>query len=122
MKAKSLKCILKPGDTVTDEDIIMEVQNDKAVVEVPCPVNGKVLEVLVKDGQVCHVGDIVAIIDAEGEVPEQAAPQPTVITSSAGAAAPSAAPVQAEAPKAEAAPAPVQAAAPAQSGTCACNA
>src|SRR5690242_6242418 len=65
---------IKPGDTVTDEDIIMEVQNDKAIVEVPCPVNGKVLEVLVKDGQVCHVGDIVAVIDAEGEVPEQAAP------------------------------------------------
>ena len=69
-----VKMHIKPGDTVTDEDIIMEVQNDKAIVEVPCPVNGKVLEVLVKDGQVCHVGDIVAVIDAEGEVPEQAAP------------------------------------------------
>ena len=62
---------IKAGDKVTDDDIIMEVQNDKAVVEVPCPVNGTVLEVLVKDGQVCHVGDVVAIIDAEGELPEQ---------------------------------------------------
>ncbi len=44
----------------------MEVQNDKAVVEVPCPVNGTVLEVLAKDGQVCHMGEVVAIIDAEG--------------------------------------------------------
>lgn len=65
---------IKAGDAVTDEDIIMEVQNDKAIVEVPCPVNGKVLEVLVKDGQVCHVGEVVAVIDAEGDVPEQAAP------------------------------------------------
>jgi pyruvate dehydrogenase E2 component (dihydrolipoamide acetyltransferase) len=111
-----VKMHIKPGSAVTDEDIIMEVQNDKAIVEVPCPVNGKVLEVLVKDGQVCHVGDIVAIIDAEGEVPEQAAPPADSHTSSAEAAAPSAAPVQAEAPKAEAAPAPVQAAAPAKAG------
>ncbi|GBF75872.1 hypothetical protein PA598K_04306 [Paenibacillus sp. 598K] len=72
-----VKIHIKPGDKVTDEDIIMDVQNDKAIVEVPCPVEGKVLEVLVKDGQVCHVGDVVAIIDAEGDVPDQApAPEP----------------------------------------------
>ncbi|WP_040951264.1 dihydrolipoamide acetyltransferase family protein [Gorillibacterium massiliense] len=66
-----VKIHIKAGDTVTDEDIIMDVQNDKAVVEVPCPVNGKVLEVFVKDGQVCHVGEVVAIIEAEGDIPEQ---------------------------------------------------
>ncbi|MBE9915716.1 2-oxo acid dehydrogenase subunit E2 [Paenibacillus donghaensis] len=69
-----IKMHIKPGDKVTDDDIIMEVQNDKAVVEVPCPVNGTVQEVLTKDGQVCRVGEIVAIIDAEGELPEQDAP------------------------------------------------
>jgi pyruvate dehydrogenase E2 component (dihydrolipoamide acetyltransferase) len=69
-----IKMHIKPGDKVTDDDIIMEVQNDKAVVEVPCPVNGTVQEVLTKDGQVCRVGEVVAIIDAEGELPEQDAP------------------------------------------------
>jgi pyruvate dehydrogenase E2 component (dihydrolipoamide acetyltransferase) len=67
-----VKVLIQPGQTVTDDDIIMEVQNDKAIVEVPCPVNGKVLEVKVKDGQVCHVGELVAIIEAEGELPEGA--------------------------------------------------
>jgi pyruvate dehydrogenase E2 component (dihydrolipoamide acetyltransferase) len=66
-----VKIHIKPGQTVTDEDLIMDVQNDKAVVEVPCPVNGKVIEVRVKEGQVCHVGELVAIIDAEGELPDQ---------------------------------------------------
>ncbi|ETT46514.1 MULTISPECIES: 2-oxo acid dehydrogenase subunit E2 [Paenibacillus] len=66
-----IKMHIKAGDKVTDDDIIMEVQNDKAVVEVPCPVNGTVLEVLTKDGQVCRVGEVVAIIAAEGDVPEQ---------------------------------------------------
>ncbi|GGA25094.1 2-oxo acid dehydrogenase subunit E2 [Paenibacillus physcomitrellae] len=67
-----IKMHIKPGDKVTDEDIIMEVQNDKAVVEVPCPVNGTVLEVFGTDGAVFRVGQVVAVIDAEGEVPEQA--------------------------------------------------
>ncbi|MBP3963370.1 dihydrolipoamide acetyltransferase family protein [Paenibacillus lignilyticus] len=110
-----VKMHITAGATVTDEDIIMEVQNDKAIVEVPCPVNGKVLEVLVKDGQVCHVGDLVAIIDAEGDVPEQAAPAGDSHNAPAPAAAPApataAAPAPAAAPAAPAtAPAPVTAA------------
>ncbi|MCK9862506.1 dihydrolipoamide acetyltransferase family protein [Paenibacillus sp. ATY16] len=105
-----VKVHIKVGDKVTDDDIIMEVQNDKAVVEVPCPVNGTVLEVRMKDGQVCHVGEVVAIIDAEGDVPEQdtpaaeapaaAAPAPAAAPA-APAATPAAAPAApAEAPKA----------------------
>ncbi|WP_454191692.1 dihydrolipoamide acetyltransferase family protein [Paenibacillus sp. Marseille-Q7038] len=66
-----IKMHIKPGDKVTDDDIIMEVQNDKAVVEVPCPVNGTVQEVFAKDGDIFNVGAIVAVIDAEGEIPEQ---------------------------------------------------
>ncbi|TVX93116.1 dihydrolipoamide acetyltransferase family protein [Paenibacillus agilis] len=93
-----IKMLIKPGDKVTDDDIIMEVQNDKAIVEVPCPVNGTVLEVLAKDGQVMHMGEVVAIIDAEGDVPEQAAPAEEAKEEAAAPAA--------EAPKAEAAAAP----------------
>lgn len=69
-----IKMHIKSGDKVTDDDIIMEVQNDKAIVEVPCPVNGAVLEVMARDGQVCHVGEVVAIIDVEGDIPEQHMP------------------------------------------------
>ncbi|AJS58349.1 dihydrolipoamide acetyltransferase family protein [Paenibacillus sp. IHBB 10380] len=81
-----IKMHIKKGDKVTDDDIVMEVQNDKAVVEVPCPVNGTVLEVLTKDGQVCRVGEVVAIIDAEGDVPEQEAPAEDHSTQEADAA------------------------------------
>ncbi|GAC40701.1 dihydrolipoamide acetyltransferase family protein [Paenibacillus popilliae] len=94
-----IKIHIKPGDKVTDDDIIMEVQNDKAVVEVPCPVNGTVLEVLAKDGQVCHMGEVVAIIDAEGDIPEQAAPAEE--SKEEPAAAPAAEAPKEEAPRAE---------------------
>ncbi|MVO99600.1 dihydrolipoamide acetyltransferase family protein [Paenibacillus lutrae] len=69
-----VKVNVKPGDKVDDDTILMEVQNDKAVVEVPCPVNGQIQEVRIKEGQVCHVGEIVMIIDAEGELPESDTP------------------------------------------------
>ncbi|WP_435171559.1 dihydrolipoamide acetyltransferase family protein [Paenibacillus glycanilyticus] len=100
-----VKVHIKVGDKVTDDDIIMEVQNDKAVVEVPCPVNGTVLEVRMKDGQVCHVGEVVAIIDAEGDVPEQdtpAAEAPAAAAPAAAPAAPAATPAAAPAAPAEA--------------------
>lgn len=100
-----IKVLIQPGATVTDDDIIMEVQNDKAVVEVPCPVNGKVLEVLVKDGQVCHVGELVAVIEAEGDLPEQATPAAAEEPKKEEAApAPASAPAAAPAPTAAPAP------------------
>jgi pyruvate dehydrogenase E2 component (dihydrolipoamide acetyltransferase) len=67
-----VKWHVKPGDVVTDETIIMEVQNDKSVVEVPSPVAGKIVELKVSEGAVCTVGDVIAVIDAEGEIPAQA--------------------------------------------------
>jgi pyruvate dehydrogenase E2 component (dihydrolipoamide acetyltransferase) len=67
-----VKLLIKAGDAVTDESILMEVQNDKAVVEVPSPVEGKIIEVKVKEGQVCHVGELVATIEVEGDVPASA--------------------------------------------------
>ncbi|MGG1312365.1 dihydrolipoamide acetyltransferase family protein [Cohnella laeviribosi] len=105
-----VKMLISPGQTVTDEDIIMEVQNDKAIVEVPCPVNGKVLEVLAKDGQVMHVGEVVAIIEAEGDLPADAVSAPDGNAATGGADTQG---QPAQAPAAEAAPAPAAAQAPA---------
>ena len=36
---------VKPGDTVAEEDVIVEVMTDKASVEVPAPVSGRVLSI-----------------------------------------------------------------------------
>ncbi|CAN7762424.1 dihydrolipoamide acetyltransferase family protein [Paenibacillus sp. LjRoot153] len=66
-----VKLLVKVGDIITDETIIMEVQNDKAVVEVPCPVEGKVVAVAVKEGQVCNIGELVMMIEVTGELPAE---------------------------------------------------
>lgn len=64
-----VKWHVQPGDTVEEDQVIMEVQNDKAVVEVPSPVKGKVLELKVTEGTVSVVGDPLIEFEVEGEVP-----------------------------------------------------
>lgn len=98
-----VKVLIAPGQAVTDDDVIMEVQNDKAIVEVPCPVNGKVVEVLMKDGDVKKVGEVVAIIEAEGDIPEGfgAPAEEAKEEAPAAAAAPTAPAAEAAAPASE---------------------
>ncbi|NQX61012.1 dihydrolipoamide acetyltransferase family protein [Paenibacillus qinlingensis] len=107
-----VKMLVKAGDTVTDETILMEVQNDKAVVEVPCPVEGKIVSVAVKDGQVCTIGELVMTIEVTGEMPAASMHQgsshaaPAVAVATPPAAAPAAVAVATPAAPAAAAPAP----------------
>ncbi|MCA1029897.1 2-oxo acid dehydrogenase subunit E2 [Bacillus timonensis] len=61
-----VKWFVKPGDEINEDDVLCEVQNDKAVVEIPSPVKGKVLELLVDEGTVAVVGDTLIKFDAPG--------------------------------------------------------
>jgi pyruvate dehydrogenase E2 component (dihydrolipoamide acetyltransferase) len=58
--------MVKEGDEVKEDDILCEVQNDKAVVEIPSPVEGKVTKIFVQEGEVAIVGDTLISFDAEG--------------------------------------------------------
>ena len=87
------------GDTVELDEPIVEVSTDKVDSEVPSPVAGVLLEILVPEDETVEVGTEIARI---GDASEASAP----------AAAPAAAPV--EAPAAPATPAPAPAPAPAQ--------
>ena len=80
-----VKIDIKVGDTIQEDDILFEVQNDKSVEEIPSPVSGKVLEVKVQEGTVARVGDVIVVID-DGSGPAEA---------SAPAAAPAASPAPA---------------------------
>lgn len=61
-----VKWFVKPGDKVSEDDVLCEVQNDKAVVEIPSPVDGTVKEILVEEGNVAVVGDVLITFDAPG--------------------------------------------------------
>ncbi|WP_042356396.1 dihydrolipoamide acetyltransferase family protein [Bacillus rubiinfantis] len=61
-----VKWFVKPGDKVNEDDVLCEIQNDKSVVEIPSPVEGTVLEVLVGEGTVATVGQVLVTFDAPG--------------------------------------------------------
>jgi pyruvate dehydrogenase E2 component (dihydrolipoamide acetyltransferase) len=61
-----VKWFVKKGDKVQEDDVLCEVQNDKAVVEIPSPVAGTVEEVLVAEGTVATVGQTLITFDAPG--------------------------------------------------------
>ncbi|MCM3386607.1 2-oxo acid dehydrogenase subunit E2 [Ureibacillus chungkukjangi] len=61
-----VKWFVKPGDKIQEDDVLCEIQNDKAVVEMPSPVEGTIEEILVEEGSVAVVGDVIIRIDAPG--------------------------------------------------------
>ena len=61
-----VKWFVKPGDEVKEDDVLVEIQNDKSVVELPSPVSGKVLEIKVQEGEVAVVGDVLITFDGPG--------------------------------------------------------
>lgn len=58
---------VKVGDMVQEDDVLFEVNTAKVSAEIPSPVEGKVVEILYKEGDTIAVGTVVAIIDLDGE-------------------------------------------------------
>ncbi len=61
-----VKWFVKEGEVIQEDDVLCEIQNDKAVVEIPSPVEGPVLKIHFEEGDVATVGEILITIDAEG--------------------------------------------------------
>ena len=59
MKGEILSVRVSEGDSVNEGDIILEVETDKAAVEIPSPYTGVVEEIRVKPGDTVKVGDVV---------------------------------------------------------------
>jgi len=61
------------GDTVEEDQPVAEVETDKAVVDVPSPVNGTVQQLHAEPGDIVPVGDVLVTFAVEGEDDEPAA-------------------------------------------------
>ena len=62
----------KQGDTVAKNEVLLDVETDKAATEVPAPVAGVIASVLVPEGKTVDVGTVLAVIETE-EAAESAA-------------------------------------------------
>ena len=70
-----VKWLVKVGDTVSKDQIFVQVETDKAVIEIPSPEEGIVLDIRAEEGRTVEVGQVILVIGAEGETP--AAPPKT---------------------------------------------
>ena len=66
-EAEIVDWLVEVGDTVTEDQPVAEVETDKAVVEVPSPVNGTVREIRAEAGEMVPVGEVIITFDVEGE-------------------------------------------------------
>ncbi|MGC1565301.1 MAG: biotin/lipoyl-containing protein, partial [Trebonia sp.] len=60
---------VKPGDTIEDGQVIVEIETAKAVVELPSPYAGTVTGLLVEEGQTVDVGTPIIAVDVAGPGP-----------------------------------------------------
>ncbi|MGB3427978.1 MAG: biotin/lipoyl-containing protein, partial [Burkholderiaceae bacterium] len=66
----------KPGDGVAIDEILIEVETDKVVLEVPAPSAGVLAEIVRGDGSTVVAGELIARIDTEGKGASAPAPAP----------------------------------------------
>lgn len=69
-----VKWLVKEGDTVKEDQPLLEVETDKAIVEIPSPWSGKVIKIHAEAGDIVKVGQTLVTIGKEGE--EAAPPAP----------------------------------------------
>ncbi len=85
-EATMLQWKKKVGESVAADEILIDIETDKVVLEVPAPAAGVLCEIVVADGGTVAAEQLIARIDTDGKVGAVAAP---------AAAAPAAAPVAA---------------------------
>jgi 2-oxoglutarate dehydrogenase E2 component (dihydrolipoamide succinyltransferase) len=85
-EATITKWLVKPGDMVQEDDVLLEIATDKVDSEIPSPVAGKVLKLMFDVNALVPVGEVIAVINTEGkgEVEETVKVEEEAITAEAG--------------------------------------
>src|SRR5947207_10878997 len=86
VEAEIVNWRVKPGDTVAEDDVVVEVMTEKAAVEVPAPVSGRVLSTTGSPGDTVPVGSELIVLETQPDAAAQATPAPASGSSGNGAA------------------------------------
>lgn len=62
-EAEIARWFVKPGDTIKLDQPMVEVETDKALVEIPSPVSGRISDIRVLAGQVAKVGEVLVVFE-----------------------------------------------------------
>jgi 2-oxoisovalerate dehydrogenase E2 component (dihydrolipoyl transacylase) len=90
VEAEIVNWRVKPGDTVAEDDVLVEVMTEKAAVEVPAPVSGRVLSTTGAPGDLVPVGAELIVLETQPDAAAQATPAPAAKSApvAAGSATP----------------------------------
>jgi len=72
IEATITKWLKTSGDQVEEDDAIVEIATDKVDSEIPSPVEGKLIKTLYNEGDIVAVGEVIAIVEMDGEESEEA--------------------------------------------------
>ena len=75
-QADVVRVIVSPGDTIRVDQPVLEVETDKAGLDVPSSVAGKVTEVKVSEGETVKVGQVILLVEAVEGGADESAPEP----------------------------------------------
>ncbi|OPC39270.1 dihydrolipoamide acetyltransferase family protein [Elizabethkingia miricola] len=67
MEATIITWLYNEGDTVNEDDSVVEIATDKVDSDVPTPVSGKIVKILKQKDEVAKVGEAIAILEVAGE-------------------------------------------------------
>lgn len=71
VSAQVVKVLIKPGDFVKEDQTVLEIETDKATIEVPSEISGKVTGVYIKEGDKVPVGAVVFSVEGGTETAAQ---------------------------------------------------
>jgi pyruvate dehydrogenase E2 component (dihydrolipoamide acetyltransferase) len=75
VEGEVVKWHVKQGDTVREDQPMVEVMTDKATVEIPSPKAGVIKEIRAQEGKLCAVGAVMVVIEESGGAARAAVPQ-----------------------------------------------
>ncbi|MFP6592750.1 MAG: biotin/lipoyl-containing protein, partial [Candidatus Latescibacterota bacterium] len=92
-----INVLVSEGDSLSEDQPVVELETDKAVIEVPSSVSGTVTKVMISKGDQAKVGQVLLVVDGDGAsstvaAPAEPEPEPEVV------AAPAPEPAAVEAP------------------------
>lgn len=85
--------LVTEGQEIAEDDPLVEIQTDKATVEIPSPYAGTVLKIVVPEGELAPVGAVLVVIGQAGESLPNGEPEPPRVAPTQGSETTTAAPI-----------------------------
>ena len=79
IEATITRWLKKEGDSVQEDDSLLEIATDKVDSEIPSPVEGRIIKTLFAEGDVVPVGKVIAIIEMDGDAEIEEEPSKTEV-------------------------------------------